>query len=666
MSDLLLERSAELAAIDRALRVALAGHARQLLVCGPPGSGRTALLEYARAGAHGLNVLAAAGEHGEQELPVRARPSPARAGRGRLDRSLRAPAGAQPRPGAKTPALIVIDDLQWCDPDSLRLAGVRGTAAAPHGARAGRGLGQRDDRIPRRDGAAAAAVQRARGRRRSCTSSSGTPSTPRFAAACHRETGGRPLLVHEVAVAARRNRVHETGGAEQWVASVVPPGVGRFLERRLATLPPAARALAGAIALLDAPAALHEAAALAGLGPDAAAAASDRLQHAGLLEGWTIAPAAARAGLVRRAPAGATRTDACARGPVRQRRAPPAATANHPRTRGSSTCCAAQRSRRSSGGSPARRPGCLRRAVREGVLDDAGAADARARARRAATGEPPGDRRSRSGSRARRAAGRRRGRARAGAADARAHAGGAGARARRRRPSCTPAPACCRAQARSHPRAWPPPAGTRRRCWRARRPRPCARRRAPRPPWRWLIERSRVRRQRRRGVPGRRTAPPARRRRAVGSIPNLLRSSWPVRRSPGRTSCRSPASTSSGRSRTPGASARSPGSCARETGLAAVALRAGDVEAAVVHATTALGAGRGTAAGRARARGPGAGVPGARPPRRRGHGLRRRHAGSCATPAGAAARALRARRRARRPADGRPPPRRRCTSRVPP
>ena len=71
-----------------------------------------------------------------------------------------------------------------------------------------------------------------------------------------------------------------------------------------------------------------------------------------------------------------------------------------------------------------------------------------------------------------------------------------------------------------------------------------------------------------------------------------------------------------------------------ETGLAAVALRAGEVEAAVVHATTALGAGRGTAL--------------AAPARAvlvmafleldrlddAATALRRRHAGSCATPAG--------------------------------
>ena len=57
---------------------------------------------------------------------------------------------------------------------------------------------------------------------------------------------------------------------------------------------------------------------------------------------------------------------------------------------------------------------------------------------------------------------------------------------------------------------------------------------------------------------------------------------------------RLPAGISTARSRTRGGSARCAGSRGREAGLATVALRAGDLDAAVVHATTALGAGRHT------------------------------------------------------------------------
>src|SRR4051794_36221871 len=70
MADLLLERAGELAAIERALRMARAGRSRRLLVTGPPGSGRSAVLEQARARARaaGLTVLSARGEVGERDF----------------------------------------------------------------------------------------------------------------------------------------------------------------------------------------------------------------------------------------------------------------------------------------------------------------------------------------------------------------------------------------------------------------------------------------------------------------------------------------------------------------------------------------------------------------------------------------------------------------------
>src|SRR4051794_31734458 len=71
MADLLLERDREVAAIERAVRLALAGRSRQLLITGPPGSGRTTLLDRARccAAARGLTVLAARAEPQERHFP---------------------------------------------------------------------------------------------------------------------------------------------------------------------------------------------------------------------------------------------------------------------------------------------------------------------------------------------------------------------------------------------------------------------------------------------------------------------------------------------------------------------------------------------------------------------------------------------------------------------
>ena len=66
---MLFGRDSEIAQIDEALRVAREGTSRVLLVRGPPGIGKTALLRHAREHVVGMRVLDARGVEAESELP---------------------------------------------------------------------------------------------------------------------------------------------------------------------------------------------------------------------------------------------------------------------------------------------------------------------------------------------------------------------------------------------------------------------------------------------------------------------------------------------------------------------------------------------------------------------------------------------------------------------
>ena len=157
----LLERSAELARIESALAEARAGRGRFVVVEGPAGIGKTALLAAARAAAatSGMRVLRARGTELEREFafgvvrqlfePPLAEASEPRARRPAAGRRRRR--GRPPRPSGRTPAdgppasgvdpsfailhglywlcanlaaarplCLVVDDAHWADAPSLR------------------------------------------------------------------------------------------------------------------------------------------------------------------------------------------------------------------------------------------------------------------------------------------------------------------------------------------------------------------------------------------------------------------------------------------------------------------------------------------------------------------------------------------------------------------
>ena len=271
MADLLVERAEELAAIEKAIRMARAGCARRVLITGLPGSGRTTLLDVAgaRARDHGITVLAARGEPCERGYPfalARRLLDLSSLGEGydallEVDRAL----------ARRAPALVTVDDLEDCDSASLDWLAF--TAR-----RWNRWVSRSCSRGTPRGSTTTWCCR--------CGPSASAPSRP-----CSRRAGarGRRRLRPGLPCRDRRPRAAGVragrGGA--------PPSAGAGPARRRPVPPAPARAAAARrppagrcdrAAGLRRPT-LHAAATLTGLALDDAAAAADRLRSAGLLAG---------------------------------------------------------------------------------------------------------------------------------------------------------------------------------------------------------------------------------------------------------------------------------------------------------------------------------------------------------------------------------------------
>ena len=116
------------------------------------------------------------------------------------------------------------------------------------------------------------------------TEALGLPPERPFADACHEVTGGNPFLVTELArkLAAESVEPSEERGA--LIRTLVPEAILRSVVQRLASLEPAARALARAVAVLGDGCDQRRAAALADLAPGTAADAADALRGVEILE----------------------------------------------------------------------------------------------------------------------------------------------------------------------------------------------------------------------------------------------------------------------------------------------------------------------------------------------------------------------------------------------
>jgi DNA-binding CsgD family transcriptional regulator len=323
MPSLLLEREHELAAISEGLGGARAGDGAALLVEGPAGIGKTALLEHARSRAAdlGMRVLAARGGELEAEFPfgmvrqlfepvIRELSPRARrevlGGAAKLAAPVVAGAHATPTAGEdrssavshglywltanlaeRAPLLFAVDDLHWADAPSVRfllfltrrLAGLpaglvmctRPGEPSPEPTLLGQLTAEPTVRVLRPAGLSESAATSFIGDRL------GAEPHERFVRACVTATGGTPFLLGELVGALATDGVGPTAEAAAGVSRVGPATVAHATLLRIARLPAAAASVARAVAVLGAAAETERVARLAGLEPGVALEAADAL-----------------------------------------------------------------------------------------------------------------------------------------------------------------------------------------------------------------------------------------------------------------------------------------------------------------------------------------------------------------------------------------------------
>jgi DNA-binding CsgD family transcriptional regulator len=332
--DSLLERHEELAKIEFALAEARDGRGSFVVVEGPAGIGKTALLTAARNAAvnSGMRVLRSRGSELELDFAfgvVRQLFEPVLADLSELERTqlLRSGSGSaagllglsearsvdgEPRSqidpsfailhglywlsanlsGAQ-PLCVVVDDAHWADAPSLRylaflLTRLEGlnvalvVATRPHEMRTNAELlatvttDASAETVRLRPLTRAAVAQLVESRLNSVPD-------PLFVTACMGATRGLPFLMHELAEALAEGRIAPTAEAARHVERIGGRSIGRSIRLRLRRLPEHAGRLARALAVLE-QSGLHEASLLAGLEGAEGADAAELLVAAGILE----------------------------------------------------------------------------------------------------------------------------------------------------------------------------------------------------------------------------------------------------------------------------------------------------------------------------------------------------------------------------------------------
>jgi len=318
----LLERERELDTVREGLDRSRAGEGTLLLIEGAAGVGKTALGRAARMAAERAQMMPLEARGSELEQPfafgvVRQLLEPVVSreyGHADLFAGGAGPAArlfdpAEPRPHSadvgfdalhslywlvvniadQAPMLILVDDCQWADWDSLRFLGylaqrIEGLPIAMILARrpldsAVAEPGSLWAQVASHPSAVAlyprplsqsAAVALARERL-------GAQAAEEFCRACHTATGGNPLFLRELLRALDAAGVAPSAAAAGEVQAVGPAAVSRFVLHRLAALGPAAAELARAVAVLGDDSELPLAARVSNLSEDAARQAADDL-----------------------------------------------------------------------------------------------------------------------------------------------------------------------------------------------------------------------------------------------------------------------------------------------------------------------------------------------------------------------------------------------------
>ena len=320
----LLEREAELEALDRSITDAAAGRAGLVLIEGPAGIGKSRLIAEARrrAAESGLIVLSARGGELERDFPfgvVRQLFEPRLADdavRARVFTGAAAAAAAVfGLPGeqhdasgdgsfaslhglywltvnlcAEAPLLLAVDDLHWCDRASLRYLTyvahrLEGLPVLMVGSQRPSEPGADEALLAELAGdpgaqalspgelsvGAVLAVVRER---------LGDVAEAAFAEACHTSTQGNPLLLTELLKALQAEHVTPDAEHVSVVSELGPRAASRSVLLRLARLPADAVSMARALAVLGDGAEFPVVGALAELDGEAVAAAGRELVRA--------------------------------------------------------------------------------------------------------------------------------------------------------------------------------------------------------------------------------------------------------------------------------------------------------------------------------------------------------------------------------------------------